>query len=95
MKTEDLVMEKQFMEFLKTEGYSEFTPSGNKSTVYDYTMRVKRIMEYENKDWESLMDGISDIVKLYDVGGKKENIGKKSHNAYINALKAFMRFSKQ
>ena len=85
-------MESQFKEFLIKEGYSEFTPSGNKSTVYDYLMRVKNIMEWENLTWNSLKENISKFVTIYDVGGAKEEIGKKSHNAYICALRAFQRF---
>lgn len=85
-------MEQQFKEFLIGEGYSEYTPSGNRSTVYDYLMRVNRIKDWENLTWDSLKDNISRIVMLYDIGGQKEDIGKKSHNAYINALRAFQRF---
>ena len=85
-------MEEQFKEFLKAEGYSEFTPSGHKSTVYYYAKRVNRVCEYEHMTWDELKDNISSVVKLYDVGGEKEDIGKKSHNAYINAIRAFQKF---
>ena len=86
-------MENQFKAFLKAEGYAEYTPSGNKSTVYDYIGRVKRIIEWENITWELLKNNINNIVCVYDIGGEKEDIGKKSHNSYINALKAFQRFA--
>ncbi|MDO5135464.1 MAG: hypothetical protein Q4D55_05375 [Eubacteriales bacterium] len=85
-------MEEQFREFLKKEGYSEYTPSGHKSTVYDYLMRVKRIMKWEDMTWEALGRNISKIMMRYDVGGEKEDIGRKSHNAYINAIRAYERF---
>ncbi len=85
-------MEEKFREFLISEGYSEVTPSGNKSTVYDYSKRVKRIMEWEGLSWQELGRNISVIEKKYDTGGEKENIGKKSHCAYINALRAYGRF---
>lgn len=84
-------MEEKFKEFLKSEGYSEYTPSGNKSTVYDYLMRVKRIKEWEHLTWDSFVENASRIVTLYDIGGAKEDIGRKSHNAFINALRAFER----
>ena len=42
--------------------------------------------------WDELKDNISSVVKIYDVGGEKEDIGKKSHNAYINAIRAFQKF---
>ena len=87
-------MDKQFRQHLISEGYSEMTPSGNKSTVYDYSMRVSCIMEWEGLSWEELVRDISTIEQKYDIGGEKEDIGKKSHSAYINALRAFRRFCK-
>lgn len=85
-------MEDAFRDFLKEEGYSEYTPSGNKSTVYDYSKRVNRICQWENCTWEELVARITEIVRMYDVGGEKEDIGSKSNHAYINALRAFQRF---
>ena len=85
-------MENELKKFLIEEGYSEITPSGNKSTVYDYIIRVKRIMSWENLTWNELASGISYIEQKYDVGGELEVIGKKSHSAYINAIRAFKRF---
>lgn len=85
-------MEKLFQDFLKEEGYSEYTPSGHKSTVYDYSKRVNRVCQWEELTWEELVDEISKIVQKYDVGGDKEDIGRKSNYAYINALRAFQRF---
>lgn len=85
-------MEKLFQDFLKQKGYSEYTPSGNKSTVYDYSKRVNRVREWEKLTWDGLIADISRIVQLYDVGGEKEDIGMKSNRAYINALRAFQKF---
>ena len=86
-------MQKLFQEYLKSEGYSEYSKSGNKSTVYDYSMRINRICEWEQLSWEELIYEISKILQKYDVGGCKEEIGKKSNHAYINALRAFQRFA--
>lgn len=85
-------MEKQFKEFLISEGCKEFTPRGNKSTVYDYVMRIRKVREWERLSWGEFIGQISEIVKKYDIGGEKEDVGKKSHNAYICALRTFKRF---
>ncbi len=85
-------MEQKFKEFLISEGYSEYTPSGNPSTVYDYIKRINRIIVWETLTWDSLKDNISHVITVYDIGGEKEYIGRKSHNSYISALRAFKRF---
>lgn len=87
------MMKRLFREYLKSEGYSEYSKNGNKSTVYDYSMRINRICEWEKLSWEELIYGIPQIIQKYDVGGSKEDIGKKSNHAYINALRAFQRFA--
>lgn len=85
-------MKKQFREFLVSEGYSERTPSGNKSTVDDYCLRVERILQWEGVSWNESKRKILILEQKYDVGGIKEDVGKKSHGAYINALRAYKRF---
>lgn len=87
-------MENEFKIYLINQGYKEFTPSGNKSTVYDYIMRVNRILQWENLSWNELAENIAIIVSKYDIGGENEDIGKKSHNAYICALRAYQQFIK-
>ncbi|MGF6990289.1 hypothetical protein M2150_001549 [Lachnospiraceae bacterium PM6-15] len=89
-----LPIKNEFKSFLISEGYSEYTPSGNKSTIYEYMMRVNKIIEWENMTWDNLKINISAIVSQYDVSGSKEELDQKSHNAYINALRAFQRFVK-
>lgn len=54
-------MVEQFQEFLKQEGYSEYTPSGNKSTVYDYSKRVNRVREWEDLTWDGLVENIKSM----------------------------------
>ena len=85
-------MKDKFKDFLISQGYKEYTPNGNKSTVYAYTVCIERIIEWENMTWESLKNNISATVSKYDIGGEKEEMGKKSHNSYISALKAFEKF---
>ena len=81
-------MEK-FRKYLIEKGYSEYTPSGNPSTVYDYAKRVQRIYEREGISLRKLADNINFYVSKYDQFGDEADFGKKSHNAYINALKRF------
>lgn len=82
-------MKNKFEDYLIKQGYSVTTPSGNPSTVYDYIKRIDRICLNENMTWNELAEKISIVVTQYDVGGSKEELGRKSHNAVINALKRF------
>ncbi len=85
-------MKEKFEKYLITQGYKEYTPSGNKSTVFDYSMRIDRVCKWENISWGQLADRIGYYISLYDVGGSKEDFGKKSHNAVICALRRFQSF---
>ncbi len=87
-------MKERFKEYLIAKGYREFTPKGNYSTVYDYIRRVDNIQRSENLSWEIFNSNMSSIVSKYDIGGEKEDIGKKSHSAVINALKRYEEFVK-
>lgn len=88
-------MKKKFERYLIEQGYSLITPSGNKSTVYDYQKRIDKVCEWEDCTWEDLAENIVRIVKMYDEGGAKENLGKLSHTAVISALKQFMKCVQQ
>lgn len=85
-------MKEQFRAYLINKGYALVTPSGNPSTVYDYQKRIDKVCEWECRTWNELAANIGTIVALYDVGGLKEDFGKKSNNAFINALKRFKEF---
>jgi hypothetical protein len=85
-------MLENFKKYLIEKGYSEFTPSGNQSTVYDYTKRIERICERENISIQKLADNIGRYVQKYDTFGSDADFGKRSHNAYISALKRFETF---
>ena len=87
-------MENEFKMYLIIQGYSEFTRSGHRSTVYDYIMRINRILQWEDMSWNELADNILTVISKYDIGGEKEDIGKKSHNSYICALRAYQQFIK-
>lgn len=85
-------MKEQFIVYLKEQGYSEYTPAGHPSTVYDYPKRIDKVCEWERTTWAGLAESVGAFVTKYDVGGEKEDFGKKSKSAYINALKRFREF---
>lgn len=85
-------MKEQFYNYLVKRGYAVTTPTGNPSTVYDYTKRIEKVCEWENTTWTGLAQKISAIITMYDVGGKKEEFGRKSNCAVINALRRFSEF---
>jgi hypothetical protein len=83
-----------FKTYLIKQGYSERTPSGNPSTVYDYGKRVENILERERISILKLAENIDFYVRKYDIDGIEAEYGNKSHRAIINALKRFQDFSK-
>jgi hypothetical protein len=86
---------KNFETYLIKEGYSEYTPSGHPSTVYDYGKRVENICEKESISILKLAENIDFYVSKYDTYGSEAEYGNKSHRAIINALKRFQDFCKQ
>ena len=88
-------MKEQFRQYLIESGYKEITPSGHPSTVYDYIKRIEKVCEWERKNGETLAMNIDTIVAIYDVGGAKEEWGKKSHSAVINALRRYQEFVRE
>ena len=83
-----------FKTYLIKQGYSERTPSGNPSTVYDYGKRVENILERERISILKLAENIDFYVRKYDIDGIEAEYGNKSHRAIINALKRFQDFCK-
>lgn len=81
-----------FEQWLKGQGYSSITPKGNPSTVQDYAGRVRRICDNEKLTVDELIKKIDTILPQYDIGGSKEDEGKKGHNAVICALRQFKKF---
>ena len=88
-------MKEKFKAHLISRGYSEFTPSGQPSTVYDYARRIDYVCQWENMNWAMLTEQIGNVVPLYDKGGAKEHLGNKSHKAVINALLRFQEFAQE
>ena len=85
-------MRDTFKQFLINEGYKEYTPSGNLSTVYDYIKRIDNVCKWEGTDWNSLAKRINNLLPEYEEGGRKSDLGAKSHNAVRCALRCFKRF---
>jgi hypothetical protein len=83
----------EFERYLVKQGYSEVTPSGNPSTTHDYAkVRIPQICKREKISVEQLAGNIRTYVKKYDAYGSESAFGKKSHNAFINALRRFEEF---
>ena len=57
-----------------------------------YIRRIDCICEWEKLSWESLAAKIAVKLPEYDVGGAKQNLGKRSHCAVINALRRFAEY---
>lgn len=85
-------MLEDFKDYLIEQGYSQFTPSGKPSTVYDYMKRVEKICDREGINTKKLSENISFYVDKYGPTGNEAEFGSRSHNAYISALKKFEDF---
>ena len=85
-------MKNQFKEYLVSKGYKLYTNSGKPSTFYDYIKRIDIVCKWENITWEELSKNITIILNLYEVNGKKQNLGATSHNAVRCALRCFYNF---
>jgi|GEM_PF-583192 addiction module RelB/DinJ family antitoxin len=83
----------RFERYLESIGYSAVTPSGLGSTTVDYAQRrMSFVLQTENINITELIVNIDSYIKAYDFGGAKEDLGKKSNRAVINALKRFKEF---
>lgn len=90
---DDMQIYKKFKDYLVSFGYKEFTPKGLGSTAFDYPKRIRYIVWYENyKSCIDVVRNIKGLLKEYDIGGIREDIGQKSNAAVINALKRFEEF---
>jgi hypothetical protein len=85
-------MLEEFEDYLLEQGYSAYTRKGNPSTVYDYIKRIQKICIREDISENSLAANISNYVEKYVPKGVESEFGKKSHGAYIAALKKFKEF---
>lgn len=81
-----------YKEYLIQQGYQQYTPTGNPSTVYSYSNAVEKVRKMEKLSWLELGSRIMNIVAEYGPGGRKEAEGKKGNNTVICALKQFANF---
>jgi hypothetical protein len=82
-----------FEKYLELRGYSSKTPSGNRSTTYDYShIRIPFVLQQEKVTIQVFIESIDQYITEYNVGGSKDYLGQKSHNSVINALKRFKEF---
>lgn len=81
-----------FKQWLKGQGYSEYTPSGKPSTIYDYPKRIERVCQNEGLSLNDLIRNIDNVLSQYSPEGKKAGLGVASHNAVLNALRRFKEF---
>lgn len=85
-------LKNEFTNYLESLGYSEITPSGHKSTVYDYHKRISKICADEGLSWFQLGEKIYFFHDLYGKGGNKETLGIQSNSAVISALAKYKDF---
>ena len=81
-----------FQNYLVQQGYKLYTPSHLPSTVFEYRRAVSEIKEIEGLRLQDFCINIDSIIMEYDVGGIKEELGRKKHNTWINALKRFREY---
>lgn len=82
-----------FSKYLKDNGLSEESESGNQSTTYDYPQRVERILGKEGlKDWDALGEHITELIEKYGPAGPEAEYGRQSHGSNLKALQLFMEF---
>ena len=81
-----------FQNYLVKRGYKLYTPSHLPSTVFEYRNAVSEIKEIEGFSLEDFCLNIDSIIRDYDVGGIKEELGRKKHNTWINALRRFREY---
>lgn len=87
------MIDRDFKNWLIDNGYKEYTPSGLPSTVFDYVKRINFIINEEHySSWEDVINNIDSLIDLYGEHGAKSELGKKSHNSVISALRRFKEF---
>ena len=82
----------EFTDYLIARGYKVKTPKGKPSTVLNYIKGIDLICREENCTWDELARNIYRVYDKYGKCGLKSDIGEKSHNTVINALKQFKKF---
>lgn len=82
-----------FINYLIDRGYTEFSLNGSPSTVYDYVGRIERVCLNDEKiTMRELALSIDTVLPKYEYCGSKRQIGKRSHESVLNALRQFKKF---
>lgn len=77
---------------MKSKGYSEYTPDGLSSTIFQYCYYIERVMEREKiKSWSEMTCCLRHIIKSFRGKNKKvaKKIWGKAYPTVVNALETF------
>ena len=85
-------IQSEFEDYLIARGYRFETPKGKPSTVRNYINSINIVCKEEHCSWEDLARNIYRVCDKYDKHGIKHDIGEKSNNTVINALKQYKKF---
>ena len=88
-----LISKDDFINYLRKEGYKEWSQNGNKTTIPEYVYSIERVMKLEGVEtWSEFTDHIQTCLFKYGEYGEMSEFGKESHSTVINALKRFMEY---
>ena len=86
-----LISKDNFINYLRKEGYSEWSANGNETTISKYIYWIERVMRYEMiNDWSELTNHIQHLLIRYGEFGEMKSFGQEGHSTVINALRRFM-----
>lgn len=84
-----IISKDKFMEWMKGKGYSEYTPEGLPSTIFQYCYLIERVMDRAKiKLWSELTPHLRNIIKCFRTLNKKQErkYWGKEYPAVANAL---------
>lgn len=84
--------ENDFVEWLVEQGYKKYTPSGGRSTAFEYADGVEKVRQRERLTETEMIENIGMLIKKYDIGGAESEFGSMRHRTIINALKRYREF---
>lgn len=86
-------LEAEFRDYLTNEAKSKTTGRPySQNTVSEYLSAINVICREEGLSFQDLFDSADSVCNQYEIGGCKEHLGKRGHNAYRNALRRFVEF---
>lgn len=84
-----IISKDKFIEWMKKKGYSEFTPEGFPSTIFQYCYCIERVMERAGiKSWSELTPHLRKAILCFTKLNKKveEVYWGTAYSTVINAL---------